>query len=532
MTAPSIRQQWNTIPTLPVLGQVLLSSRLQILLTPGQVIIGYTGAAGIAVVLIIVHYFVAFQPMLDSFRDETNPGGVQTAPFKANPVDLMILTFFRRPFGGDPRRVRLKRRRWRALDTRLTKCILSMSDLQLATGLAILISGYTQLRCGIVSYHWRILGRVAWFSSLTHLSCLTFLRNYLYNHRAQRQWRLFFMLVLIVLLTANLVSMGGEQWFSGDAFEPATTDYAICFYPVKFTSEPEEAFWSMILLVSLIVFGFIFRIVKLHYSLALFVVKSLRQRTSQLARRLLWMLVDWKSLPGGPKRLAAVITYYPAMASFLSLRLVTDHFSSMFFEVYWLFISYLVGLLGLLVNLNILWQDPDLEYLYEGVIDNTWSFGQIVPILLLALPLVNVLESLYSGTTTTPANPTNWPPPKACPDKNYYEESTAMGAGTLHILICGLAISGFALLHQIGWARLAMPIFDLEYGLIAPPIGLWVVMLVSLLIDRVVWEPKIGVEKRWWRKKRRVILQTVNVVVVAGISTFLMFRLTLYIVWY
>lgn len=54
-----------------------------------------------------------------------------------------------------------------------------MSDLQILTGISILISGYAQLECGLSCYHWQVLVYLAWFSSLTHLSCLTLLRNYL-----------------------------------------------------------------------------------------------------------------------------------------------------------------------------------------------------------------------------------------------------------------------------------------------------------------------------------------------------------------
>lgn len=56
--------------------------------------------------------------------------------------------------------------------------MLTMSDFQLITGLAILISGFTQLQTGISAYHWQRLVQLAWFSSVTHLCCLTALRDY------------------------------------------------------------------------------------------------------------------------------------------------------------------------------------------------------------------------------------------------------------------------------------------------------------------------------------------------------------------
>lgn len=214
-----------------------------------------------------------------------------------------------------------------------------MSDLQLATGIAILISGYTQLRCGLSSYHWLVIGRLAWFSSLTHLSCLTLLRNYLYNRKPQRQWRLLFMLALIIMLITAMVPTGSYEWnSSGELVQvsehnPLGSDYAICRFSAPVLSGSVEAFVSMVILVSFIGLGFIFRVIKLHKPLSLFVVETLRRRISHGLRRLLWMLYHWRSHPKGLGRFAGDILYYPALALFLSLRLVADHFSSMFFEV-------------------------------------------------------------------------------------------------------------------------------------------------------------------------------------------------------
>lgn len=215
-----------------------------------------------------------------------------------------------------------------------------MSDLQLATGIAILTSGYTQLRCGLSSYHWLVICRLAWFSSLTHLSCLTFLRDYLYNRKPQRQWRLLFMLALIIMLITAMVPTGSYEWTSSadlvQAFsehKPLGSDYAVCWFSAPVLSGSVEAFLSMVILVSLIGLGFSFRVIKLHKPLSLFMTETLRRRISHGLRKRLWTLYRWRSHTKGLRRFAGDILYYPALALFLSLRLVADHFSSMFFEV-------------------------------------------------------------------------------------------------------------------------------------------------------------------------------------------------------
>jgi hypothetical protein len=153
------------------------------------------------------------------------------------------------------------------------------------------------------------------------------------------------MLVLIIMLITAIVPTGSYVWTSSDdlvsSYEqtasnernPLGSDYAICRFSAPVLSGSVEALVSMVILVSLIGLGFIFRVIKLHKPLSLFMAETLRRRISQGLRRLLWMFYRWRSHPKGLGRFAGDILYYPVLALFLSLRLVADHFSSMFFEV-------------------------------------------------------------------------------------------------------------------------------------------------------------------------------------------------------
>src|SRR5947207_386718 len=115
-----------------------------------------------------------------------------------------------------------------------------MSDLQIVTGFSIIISGFIQLHCGISAYHWQILVYLAWFSSLTHLTCLTVLRNYLFNNPGQRLWRWVAMGVIIVMLVVALYPTGSFDWVGNSTFsipadqlQPPPSSYAICFFRKK-----------------------------------------------------------------------------------------------------------------------------------------------------------------------------------------------------------------------------------------------------------------------------------------------------------
>src|ERR1700677_4250930 len=107
-----------------------------------------------------------------------------------------------------------------------------MSDLKLMTGFTILISGYTQLHCGLSTYHWQVLVYLAWFSSLTHLSCLTFLRSYLHRHPGERVARLVAMFLFVILLAVSIAITGGFDWaFNEDGSETQVSpaDPTVCY---------------------------------------------------------------------------------------------------------------------------------------------------------------------------------------------------------------------------------------------------------------------------------------------------------------
>lgn len=96
---------------------------------------------------------------------------------------------------------KLKRDRARRSKS-LERFILALSDQQLVMGLAVLIAGYTH-RCSRSFYHFRIIAALGWFSSTTHLSTLAVLRAYLTDHPRVRDWRVIAMLGVFGLLVVS-----------------------------------------------------------------------------------------------------------------------------------------------------------------------------------------------------------------------------------------------------------------------------------------------------------------------------------------
>lgn len=185
------------------------------------------GTAYITLMILIIFYLVGFEPATAG---------------TPNPIDLGFLTAVRRVL--EKIYQKLLRKEWITPDnvraqewqnalnqvryTQITpialpagtmtdakcviKCVLTLSDLQILTGISILISAYVQLGCGISIYHWQIVVYLAWFSSFTHLTTLTFLRRYLQERPALRTWRLLAMSLMLVLLSLALLPTGRSEW--------------------------------------------------------------------------------------------------------------------------------------------------------------------------------------------------------------------------------------------------------------------------------------------------------------------------------
>jgi hypothetical protein len=110
--------------------------------------------------------------------------------------------------------------------------ILGFGDQQLVTGFAIIIASYVQLNRGISSYHWQIVGNLAWFSTITHLITLTSLRNLIRSNNVMRWIRVIFM----GILTINLMFvMGGTGYLLVGTNNIPNSFPALCLYQPQHT---------------------------------------------------------------------------------------------------------------------------------------------------------------------------------------------------------------------------------------------------------------------------------------------------------
>lgn len=210
------------------------------------------------------------------------------------------------------------------------------ADIQIITGVAILVSGYSSLRCGFSTYHWQLVVDLAWFSSVTHLSTLTFLRHYLHNRPKEKQWRVIAMLVLLVLLCVAIGPTAHFAWLHETDAEKLgllkvhPSSQAICVYKLGVdTSSP--AFESMSVTITLLVYGFAIRIAKLSPRVG----NRLRILGARLKKRSIEMRAHWEpNVEGWNANVWKSVVVEPlCIAAFQVLHVQLDLFCSVFAEV-------------------------------------------------------------------------------------------------------------------------------------------------------------------------------------------------------
>lgn len=104
-----------------------------------------------------------------------------------------------------PPKTRSKALRWQPkLVNSIEHITLGLSDQQLITGLAILISGYTR-HCSMKSRHWWIVFDLGFFSSVTYLVSLLTLRNYFTKYPRFGDLHVFLMLSNYIMLLVSAI---------------------------------------------------------------------------------------------------------------------------------------------------------------------------------------------------------------------------------------------------------------------------------------------------------------------------------------
>jgi hypothetical protein len=220
-----------------------------------------------------------------------------------------------------------------------------MSDFQLLTGLSVLVSGYTQLRCGLAIYHWERILNLAWFSAITHLCCLTFLRDHFRKERLAQVWRIPCMIVLVGMIAAGLIPSARYPGTFYTEHYASWQDFAICFYE-PFSKRPGHTrnlahrmypfkgkLQRTVLAVILLILGMLVRLWRL-YRAPMTVYNRVRQSVSHIVRSLLTKTLVASNYRSTGGCTILIFVHRPLLASFLFVRMILDILTSRMAEVY------------------------------------------------------------------------------------------------------------------------------------------------------------------------------------------------------
>ena len=266
------------------------------------------------------------------------------------------------------------------------KTIIIFSDSHLVTGLAILGTGFIRSH-SLTIYHFHIIVFLAWQASSTHMTTLSILRTHLRRHRAVLKWRvvamtvLFVMLFVALVLTVPAIRFGDTYWYL-----PLYRDSpAVCSWDWEYmkTWQPDCVF-SLCMLTA----GYLARLSKLFISTSTFFRKWLRDRPT-IWLKLLFDRSERRAVasPFATSRMFWRLTGALVLSIYVNLRSLADLYESLLLELLWLNSILIWGTAKIFTQRSTAPVQP-----YE----DTWGFGQILPLLLLTLPLI-ALPELYSG---------------------------------------------------------------------------------------------------------------------------------------
>lgn len=231
------------------------------------------------------------------------------------------------------------------------KCVLSFCDVQLITGISMLLSGFLSLLgepSNMPLADWRMIINLAWFSNLTHQCGLIFLRGYLYQNPSERLWRLLFMtILLLMLITAMVPTVFAVEFDSHFGPQPSTP--ARCFFnedvrnalyeegninkdPIYNTGPFQISTVSIIILF----LSFVTRLVKLFETSSRFVHNKIRARIGRCLRKVLSYLVKIRHVSRGHNskfKARVVFLENPLLAGYMFLRIFADIYASVLSDV-------------------------------------------------------------------------------------------------------------------------------------------------------------------------------------------------------
>lgn len=277
------------------------------------------------------------------------------------------------------------------IQTSIRKFVLSLSDQQIVTGIAIMAAGLRGLAKGTIStYHYQIVLYLAWLSSSVHLSAISLLTPYLGKYKGLRTWRLVGMLALLIMLLVGLVPTISDNWGTvSSAYDPSRGSVQPTGWGV-----PAACFWGRTygdgvnndapLGYAILVVSYVWKVGELFVS---------PQWLHHIVVRIPARIVMEKPLCAIARRYAKRGSTIYLLAFRFYLMLCLPLFTALetlvsFSAALWLSVLGLVfGTLQIVIPRN-------QNLAATAAAEESWGFGQLVPLILLIQPLGALTEDL------------------------------------------------------------------------------------------------------------------------------------------
>ncbi|KAH7356763.1 hypothetical protein BKA65DRAFT_214413 [Rhexocercosporidium sp. MPI-PUGE-AT-0058] len=275
----------------------------------------------------------------------------------------------------------------------LFEIVMQLSDQQLVTGTAMLATIiYLRNQGAITVYHFTMATNLAWFSSNTHLLSLLILRGWLSEEgkvakrdkdfSATRQsrsksifneyrslWRAIFMVIMAILLIYTNLFVAYEDWY--DKYDCPVS----CVPSKPIGGQPKR--WLIVNLVFILS----------SYPIALIGLFAFTRREWMKARSRIHNWDEKKDVT-----IKGFVIYKPYRYVRRVLLSLWYFAASEIFEVAIQIAWFGLGIRWVVEDRK---RGHDIMTLDETDVEDSLGFGQLVPILLLALPLMSFLEACY-----------------------------------------------------------------------------------------------------------------------------------------
>ncbi|KAM0713404.1 hypothetical protein Q7P37_010366 [Cladosporium fusiforme] len=291
----------------------------------------------------------------------------------------------------------------------LRKFILTLSDNQIVTGIAILAAGFRGLRKGDISvYHYQVVLYLAWLSSSVHLSAISLLRPYLADHFGLKTWRLVGMMVLFVMLLIGLVPTISHRW--GIANPLNRDDTGLSDAAPNGWGVPAVCFWGRTygegvnsdapLGYAILIVSYLWKIGDMLDAPRDFYHRRIRRPAEAFVERCLSAIAKQYAKQ---RNCFYIILFRMLMMMILPGLAFTETMVSFSASLWLSALGLVFGTIQVLIPRN-------QNLVSTAGEEDEWKFGQLVPLILLIQPLGVLIENMivpYGRTQTSRRNERN-----------------------------------------------------------------------------------------------------------------------------